>query len=83
MKPSKQWFLLAARRIENAEARAMAYHVGYVYYLSKRTQLYGHASMITNTSQSTQGFDLLDSNYGTVTPRFDPWLVTAGLRTSF
>ncbi|CAB3810904.1 hypothetical protein LMG27177_07582 [Paraburkholderia fynbosensis] len=61
----------------------MAYDVGYVYYLSKRTQLYGYASMITNTSHSTQGFGLLDAYYGTVTPGFDPWWVTAGLRTSF
>jgi general bacterial porin, GBP family len=72
-----------ARRIENADARAMAYNVGYVYYLSKRTQLYGYASMISNNSHSTQGFGLLNSTYATVTPGFDPWVVTAGLRTSF
>ncbi|WP_321814048.1 MULTISPECIES: porin [unclassified Paraburkholderia] len=72
-----------ARRIENANARAMAYNAGYVYFLSKRTQLYGYASMITNNSHSNQGFALLNSAYSTVTPGFDPWAVTVGLRTSF
>ncbi|MFT4069753.1 porin [Paraburkholderia sp.] len=72
-----------ARRIENAEARAMAYNVGYVYYLSKRTQLYGYAARITNNSHSTQGFALLNPTYAAVTPGFNPWVVTAGLRTSF
>jgi general bacterial porin, GBP family len=72
-----------AKRIENADARAMAYNAGYVYFLSKRTQLYGYASMITNNSHSSQGFALLNSTYSTVTPGFDPWAVTVGLRTSF
>ncbi|OLL32706.1 hypothetical protein BTH42_05655 [Burkholderia sp. SRS-W-2-2016] len=72
-----------ARRIENAEARAMAYNVGYVYFLSRRTQLYGYAARITNNSHSTQGFALLNSTYAAVTPGFNPWVVTAGLRTSF
>lgn len=72
-----------ARRIENAQARAMAYNVGYVYFLSKRTQLYGYASMIGNNSHSSQGFGLLNTNYATVTPGFDPWVATVGLRTSF
>ncbi|NIF52833.1 porin [Burkholderia sp. Ax-1724] len=72
-----------SRRIQSANARAMAYDVGYVYFLSKRTQLYGYASMISNNSHSNQGFGLLNPNYATVTPGFDPWVVTAGLRTSF
>jgi predicted porin len=73
----------AARRIENGDARALAYHAGYVYFLSKRTQLYGYASMISNNSHSTQGFALLNSAYATVTPGFDPWSATVGVRTSF
>ncbi|NLP63962.1 porin [Paraburkholderia sacchari] len=72
-----------SRRIENGNARAMAYDAGYVYFLSKRTQLYGYATMITNNSHSSQGFALLNSNFATVTPGFSPWAVTAGLRTSF
>jgi predicted porin len=72
-----------ARRIEVANARAMAYDAGYVYFLSKRTQLYGYATMITNNSHSNQGFALLNSNFATVTPGFDPWALTVGLRTSF
>jgi predicted porin len=73
----------AARRIENGGARANAYDVGYVYYLSKRTQLYGYAAYIQNNSHSTQGFALLDSTYATVTPGFNPWAFTVGIRTSF
>jgi general bacterial porin, GBP family len=54
-----------------------------VYFLSKRTQLYGYGTMITNNSHSNQGFALLNSNFAAVTPGFDPWAVTVGLRTSF
>jgi predicted porin len=72
-----------ARRIEGNGARAMAYSLGYVYYLSKRTQLYAYGSYIQNNGKSTQGFGLLNSAYGTVTPGFDPVAFTAGLRTSF
>ncbi|CAJ0729910.1 MULTISPECIES: porin [Ralstonia] len=72
-----------ARRIQNGGARAMAYNVGYVYFLSKRTQLYGYAAYIQNNGQSTQGFGLLGSAYAVVQPGFKPWAVTGGLRTSF
>ena len=61
----------------------MAYNVGYVYFLSKRTQLYGYAAYIQNNGQSTQGFGLLGSAYAVVQPGFKPWAVTGGLRTSF
>lgn len=72
-----------SRRIENGDARAIACDVGYVYYLSKRTQLYGFATTILNNRHSTQGFALLNNPAATVTPGFDPWAVTAGIRTSF
>ncbi|MCR4471841.1 MULTISPECIES: porin [unclassified Burkholderia] len=72
-----------SRRIENGDARAIACDVGYVYYLSKRTQLYGFATTILNNRHSTQGFALLSSTAAKVTPGFDPWAVTAGVRTSF
>lgn len=73
----------AARRLQNGDAHAMAYDVGYVYFLSKRTQLYTYATTIRNNSRSTQGFALLSSANATVTPGFNPWAITAGLRTSF
>ncbi|MGU7775708.1 porin [Burkholderia sp. MR1-5-21] len=72
-----------ARRIENGNARAVACDAGYVYYLSKRTQLYGFATTILNNSHSTQGFALLNSAAATVAPGFDPWALTMGVRTSF
>ncbi|EOH6072885.1 porin [Burkholderia cenocepacia] len=72
-----------SRRIENGDARAIACDVGYVYYLSKRTQLYGFATTIINNHRSTQGFALLNSTAAKVTPGFDPLAVTAGVRTSF
>jgi general bacterial porin, GBP family len=72
-----------ARRIENKDARALAYDIGYVYYFTKRTQLYAYAAYIQNNSKSTQGFGLLNPAYTTVTPGFKPWAFTAGLRTSF
>lgn len=73
----------AARRIQNGDAHAMAYDIGYVYFLSKRTQLYTYATTIRNNSRSTQGFALLNASYATVSPGFNPWAITAGLRTSF
>ena len=73
----------AARRLQNGDAHAMAYDVGYVYFLSKRTQLYTYATTIRNNSRSTQGFALLNSASATVSPGFSPWAITAGLRTSF
>ncbi|PTB22350.1 hypothetical protein C9I57_00675 [Trinickia symbiotica] len=72
-----------SRRIENGDARAIGCDVGYVYYLSKRTQLYSFATTILNNNHSTQGFALLNSTAAKVTPGFDPWAMTAGLRTSF
>lgn len=72
-----------ARRIENGGARALAYDIGYVYFLSKRTQLYAYGAYIQNNSHSTQGFALLNSAFATVTPGFKPWALTAGLRTAF
>ncbi len=73
----------AARRIEQGDARVRAYDIGYVYYLSKRTQLYTYGMYMQNNSKSTQGLGLLNSAYGVVTPGFSPWAFTAGLRTSF
>ncbi|WP_432262415.1 porin [Cupriavidus sp. TMH.W2] len=73
----------AARRIENGGARAMAYDIGYVHYLSKRTQLYTYGAYISNNSKSTQGFALLGPSFASVQPGFKPWAFTAGLRTSF
>nr|WP_245200198.1 porin [Herbaspirillum sp. LeCh32-8] len=72
-----------SRRAQQGDARATAYSAGYVYFLSKRTQLYGYATRIVNNGRSTQGFGLLSPASATVTPGFDPWAVTAGLRTSF
>ncbi|WP_034176498.1 porin [Burkholderia ambifaria] len=43
-----------SRRIENGNAIAIACDSGYVYYLSKRTQLYGFATTIRNNRHSTQ-----------------------------
>jgi predicted porin len=68
---------------------AAMFDLGYVYFLSKRTQLYTMAQKIFNGSNSTIGLAVLNSPpqgmpaLSKVLPGFDPWAVTVGIRHSF
>lgn len=68
---------------------ATSFDLGYVYYISKRTQLYTLYTKLFNSSNSTIGIANLNaapsnvSSFSKVTPGFDPWAFSVGLRTAF
>lgn len=69
--------------IESGGKVAMAFHLGYVYHLSKRTDLYSYAAYIHNNAAGTRGFALLNSTYAQVQPGYSPAAFTLGLRHAF
>ncbi|MFM0341395.1 porin [Paraburkholderia fungorum] len=68
---------------------ATSFDLGYVYFISKRTQLYTLYTRLFNSSNSTIGLANLNaapsnvSSFAKVTPGFDPWAFAVGLRTAF
>lgn len=68
---------------------ATSFDVGYVYFISKRTQLYTLYTRLFNSANSTIGLGTLNAapgnqtSFAKVTPGFDPWAFTIGLRTAF
>lgn len=68
---------------------ATSFDLGYVYFISKRTQLYTLYTRLYNSSNSTIGLANLNappsnvSSFAKVTPGFDPWAFTVGVRTAF
>ncbi|WP_175950702.1 porin [Burkholderia sp. BCC0405] len=68
---------------------ATSFDAGYVYFLSKRTQLYTIYTKLFNGANSTIGLGTLngppsnESSFAKVTPGFNPWAMTVGLRHSF
>ncbi|MDF0605875.1 porin [Neisseriaceae bacterium TC5R-5] len=73
-----------SRLIESADKTAQAFHLGYVHYLSKVTQLYGYTAYIRNNSHSDRGLAIVnpDTKYLSV-PGYDPRAFTVGLRHGF
>lgn len=70
-------------RLTEAGKAAQAYHLGYVHFLSKRTQLYSYVSRMQNNSSGTRGLALLNGAFGTVDPGFNATAVTFGVRHGF
>ncbi len=73
----------------NAAESANDMELGYVYFLSKRTALYGLYTKIFNSSNGTTGLatinapsDNLTSNVS-VTPGYNPWALAIGIRHAF
>jgi predicted porin len=68
---------------------ATSFDLGYVYFISKRTQLYTIYTRLFNSSNSTIGLGSLnagpsnESSFAKVTPGFDPWAFSVGVRTAF
>ncbi|KWF86761.1 hypothetical protein WL93_18060 [Burkholderia diffusa] len=65
---------------------ATGFDTGYVYFLSKRTQLYTIYTKLFNSTNSTIGLGTLngppanETSFAKVTPGFAPWAFTVGLR---
>ncbi|SIO72301.1 Outer membrane protein (porin) [Burkholderia sp. GAS332] len=63
--------------------------IGYVYFFSKLTSLYAFYTKIFNGSYGTTGLATINSapsninGYAQVTPGFNPWAATVGLRHAF
>ncbi|TFW03248.1 porin [Oxalobacteraceae bacterium OM1] len=72
-----------ARLNESAGRSASALHLGYVHFLSKRTQLYAYLSRIANNANGTRGLALLNAGEAVVEPGYAPAAATFGIRTSF
>ncbi len=83
--PMGLWDLNAglARLREDAGRRSWSAHVGIVYFLSRRTQLYGYVSEVRNNAAGTAGLANLSSDYRVVTPGFSPSALALGIRQSF
>jgi predicted porin len=68
---------------------ATSFDAGYVYFISKRTQLYTIYTKLFNSSNSTIGLGTLngppsnETSFAKVTPGFNPWAFTVGFRHAF
>lgn len=68
---------------------ATSFDVGYVYFISKRTQLYTLYTKLYNSSNSTIGLGTLnaapsdENSWAKVSPGYNPWAFAVGLRHAF
>ncbi|MGF7135978.1 putative porin [Paraburkholderia sp. EB58] len=68
---------------------ATSFDLGYVYFISKRTQFYTLYTRLYNSSNSTIGLGTVnaaptnESSFAKVTPGFNPWAFSVGMRHAF
>lgn len=63
--------------------RTFALHAGYVWPLSRRTQLYGYGIRLRNNGTGNRGLANLYGDYRLVQPGFDPHALVLGMRHMF
>ncbi|GAB2871436.1 hypothetical protein GCM10027277_45830 [Pseudoduganella ginsengisoli] len=68
---------------ETGRKRTLAWHAGYVWPLSRRTQLYAFTVKLHNNAVGNRGLANLYGDYRLVQPGFDPQAVALGIRHLF
>lgn len=71
------------RLVGDKGRRTTTLHAGYVYFLSRRTQLYAYRSELRNNALGNSGLANLNADERVVTPGFQPSAVALGVRHAF
>lgn len=68
---------------EDGARRTRAFHAGYVWPLSRRTQLYGYGIKLQNNAVGNRGLANLYNEYRLVQPGYSPRALALGIRHLF
>lgn len=72
-----------ARLTETGDKATNGYHLGYSYTLSKRTNLYGFYTGLSNNNKGVRGLGTLEGAYTKVNAGFNPSAISLGIRHLF